>query len=156
MSRSIVRWEDNINMALQEVGGGCGESMELAQDRERWRALESMVRNLRVPKMRRISWLGAEPVSFSRRTLLHGVSKYTGTSKGKYFLRAVFKPKDVHFLFSELYYSFLMLARVSKNLVFWGVWADRYMRQKAYDEVHFLCYARLVNVMWGLWLYDCQ
>jgi len=42
-------------MALQEVGGGCGDSMELAQDRERWRALESMVRNLRVPKMRRIS-----------------------------------------------------------------------------------------------------
>jgi len=32
--------------------------------------------NLRVPKMRGISWLAAEPVSFSRRTLLHGVSKY--------------------------------------------------------------------------------
>jgi len=31
--------------------------------------------NLRVPKMRGISWLSAEPVSFSRRTLLHGVSK---------------------------------------------------------------------------------
>jgi len=31
--------------------------------------------NLRVPKMRGISWLAAEPVSFSRRTLLHGVSK---------------------------------------------------------------------------------
>jgi len=32
--------------------------------------------NLRVPKMRGISSLAAEPVSFSRRTLLHGVSKY--------------------------------------------------------------------------------
>jgi len=32
------------------------------------------VMNLRVPKMRGISWLAAEPVSFSRRTLLHGVS----------------------------------------------------------------------------------
>ena len=33
------------------------------------------VRNLRVPKMRGISWLAAEPVSFSRGALLHGVSK---------------------------------------------------------------------------------
>jgi hypothetical protein len=49
--------------------------MELAQDRDRWWALVGMVRNLRVLKMRGVSWLAAEPVSFSRRTLLHGVSK---------------------------------------------------------------------------------
>ena len=49
------RWEDNIKMDLREVGGGCGDWMELAQDRDRWRALVSTVRNLRVPKMRRIS-----------------------------------------------------------------------------------------------------
>jgi len=36
----------------------------------------STVMNLRVPKMRGISWLAAESVSFSRRTLLHGVSKF--------------------------------------------------------------------------------
>ena len=48
-------WEDNIKMDLQEVGGGCGDWVELAQDRERWRALVSTVRNLRVPKMRGIS-----------------------------------------------------------------------------------------------------
>jgi len=62
-------------MDLQEVGGGCEDWMELAQDRDRWRSLVSTVMNLRVPKMRGISRLAAEPVSFSRRTLLHGVSK---------------------------------------------------------------------------------
>ena len=48
------RWEDNIKMDLQEVGGGW-DWMELAQDRDRWRALVSTVMNLRVPKMRVIS-----------------------------------------------------------------------------------------------------
>ena len=42
------RWEDNIKMDLQEVGGG-GDWMELAQDRNRWRALVNTVMNLRVP-----------------------------------------------------------------------------------------------------------
>jgi hypothetical protein len=49
------RWEDNIKMDHQEVGGSCGDWMELAQDSERWRALVGTVRNLRVPKMRGIS-----------------------------------------------------------------------------------------------------
>ena len=43
------RWEDKIKMDLQEVGGGCGDWMELAQDRERLRALVSTVMNFRVP-----------------------------------------------------------------------------------------------------------
>ena len=42
------RWEDNIKMDLREVGGG-GDWMELAQDRDRWRALVNTVMNLRVP-----------------------------------------------------------------------------------------------------------
>jgi hypothetical protein len=49
------RWEDNIMMDLQEVGGSCGDWMEFAQDRDRWRALVGTVRNLRVPKTRSIS-----------------------------------------------------------------------------------------------------
>ena len=48
------RWEDNIKMDLQEVGGGCGDWMELAQDRDRWQALVGTVMNLGVPKMRGI------------------------------------------------------------------------------------------------------
>ena len=49
------RWEDNIKMDLQEVGGVYGDWMELAQDRDSWRALVSTVMNFRVPKMRGIS-----------------------------------------------------------------------------------------------------
>ena len=48
-------WEDNIKMELQEVGRGCGDWMELAQDRDRWRAFVNKVRNLRVLKMPGIS-----------------------------------------------------------------------------------------------------
>jgi len=55
MGRPRRRWEDNIKMDLQEVGEGCGDWMELAQDRDRWRALVSTVMNLRVQKMRGIS-----------------------------------------------------------------------------------------------------
>ena len=55
LRRPRRRWEDNIRMDLQEVGGDCGDWMELAQDRERWRALVSTVMNLRVSKMRGIT-----------------------------------------------------------------------------------------------------
>jgi hypothetical protein len=40
LGRPRRRWEDNIKMDLQDVGGGCGDWMELAQDRDRWRELE--------------------------------------------------------------------------------------------------------------------
>ena len=72
LGRPRRRWEDNIKTDLQEVGGG-GDWMELAQDRDRWRALVNKVMNSRVPKNAGISRLAADPVSFSRRTLLHGV-----------------------------------------------------------------------------------
>jgi len=55
LGRPRRRWEDNIKMDLQEVGGCCEDWMELAQDRDRWRALVGTVMNLRVPKMRGIS-----------------------------------------------------------------------------------------------------
>ena len=55
LGRPRGRWEDNIKMDLQEVGGSYGDWMELAQDRDRRRALVGTVRNLWVPKMRRIS-----------------------------------------------------------------------------------------------------
>ena len=48
LGRPRRRWEDNIKMDLEEVGRGCGDWTELAQDRKRWRALVSTVMNLRV------------------------------------------------------------------------------------------------------------
>ena len=49
VGRPRRRWEDNIKMYLQEVGRGCGDWIELAQDRDRWRALVSAVMNFWVP-----------------------------------------------------------------------------------------------------------
>jgi hypothetical protein len=49
LGRPRRRWEDNIKMDVEKVGGGRGDWMELAQDRDRWRALVSTIKNLRVP-----------------------------------------------------------------------------------------------------------
>jgi len=49
LGRPSRRWEDNIKIDLEEVGGGRGDWMELAQDRDRWLALVSTVRDFRVP-----------------------------------------------------------------------------------------------------------
>ena len=47
LGRPRRRWEDNIKMDLQEVGCGCMDWIELAQDRDRWRALVNAVMNFR-------------------------------------------------------------------------------------------------------------
>jgi len=48
LGRPRRRWEDNIKMDLQKVAGVRGDWMELAQDRDRWRALVGTVRDFRV------------------------------------------------------------------------------------------------------------
>ena len=48
LGRPRRRWEDNIKMDLQELGGG-GDWMELAQVRDRWRVLVNTVMNIRFP-----------------------------------------------------------------------------------------------------------
>jgi hypothetical protein len=49
LGRPRRRWEDNNKMDLREVGCGGADCVDLAQDRDRWRALVYTVMNLRVP-----------------------------------------------------------------------------------------------------------
>ena len=49
LGRPRRRWEDNIKMDLQEVGCGCMDWNDLAQERDRWRALVNAAMNLRDP-----------------------------------------------------------------------------------------------------------
>ena len=47
--RSLIGQVPLRKMDLQEVGRGCRDWMELAQDRDRWRALVGTGMNFRVP-----------------------------------------------------------------------------------------------------------
>jgi hypothetical protein len=46
VGRPRYRWEDNININLREIGWGGMEWIDLAQDRDQWRALVNMVKSL--------------------------------------------------------------------------------------------------------------
>jgi hypothetical protein len=48
LERPRRRWEDGIRMDLREIGWGSVDWIQLAQDRDRWRAVVNMVMNLRV------------------------------------------------------------------------------------------------------------
>ena len=75
LGRPRRRWMDNIRMDLQEVGCGYMDWIGLAPDRDRWRTLVRAVMNLRVPRNAGNFLTSCKAVSFSRRTLHHGVSK---------------------------------------------------------------------------------
>jgi hypothetical protein len=49
LGRPRRRWEDNIKMDFREIGCGGADWVDVAQDRDRWRALVYTVMNLRVP-----------------------------------------------------------------------------------------------------------
>ena len=71
LGRPRRRWDGNIKMNLQEVGCGGMDWIQLAQNRDSWRALVYVVINLRVPQNAGNFLTSCKPVSFSRRTLLH-------------------------------------------------------------------------------------
>ena len=75
LGRPRRRWENNIKMDLQEVGCEGMDWIDLAQERDRWRAFVNAVMNLWVPYNEGNFLTSREPVSFSRRILLHGASK---------------------------------------------------------------------------------
>jgi len=76
LRRPRRRWVDNIKMDIQEVGCGYMDWTGLAQDRDRGRTLVSAVMNLRVPWNAANFLTSCKPLSCSRRTLHHGVSKW--------------------------------------------------------------------------------
>jgi hypothetical protein len=49
LGRPRCRWEDNIRMVLREIGCGGKDWIDLAQDRDQWRAFVNTVMNIRVP-----------------------------------------------------------------------------------------------------------
>jgi hypothetical protein len=63
-------------MELHQVGWGYMDLIDLAQDRDRWRALVNAVMNLMVPQNTGNFSTSSEPVSFSTRILFHGVRKH--------------------------------------------------------------------------------
>jgi hypothetical protein len=48
LGRPRLRWEDNIKMYLREIGWGDMELIDLARDRDQWKALLNTVMNLQV------------------------------------------------------------------------------------------------------------
>ena len=50
LGKHMRRWEDNIKMDLQEMGRVGVDWIELAEDRDRWRALVSAVMNIWIPQ----------------------------------------------------------------------------------------------------------
>jgi hypothetical protein len=73
--RPRCRWADNIKMDFQEVGCEVLDWIDLAPDLYMWWALVNAVMNLRVPSNAGKFLTSCKPVSLSRRTLLHVVSK---------------------------------------------------------------------------------
>ena len=81
LGRPRRRCVNTIRVDLQEVWCGYMDSIGLVQDRDRWRTLVSAVMNLRVPWNAGNFLTSCKPVSFSRRTLHHGISKWVRCSE---------------------------------------------------------------------------
>jgi hypothetical protein len=122
--RSRRRWENNIKTDLQGKEWGT-DWIDLAHNRDRWRAIVNAVMNLRVPQNAGNFLTSWEPVSFSRRTVLHGVTirKYTYDHAVKpyaYFVSKERLAKPVYYVteYSICFLIVLMVA-LSHNRPHW-------------------------------------
>jgi hypothetical protein len=70
LGRPRRRWVDNVKMDLREIGRSGMDWINLAQDRDQWRALVNTVMNLRVPKNAEKFLSSSRIVYFSRRAQL--------------------------------------------------------------------------------------
>jgi hypothetical protein len=68
-------WEDNIKMEVTSVGCGGMDWIQLAHDRDRWRAFVNAVMNFRVPSNAGNFLTSCKAVRFSIRAVLCGVSE---------------------------------------------------------------------------------
>jgi hypothetical protein len=109
------RWKDNIKTDLREIALERVNWIHPLQDRDRWRALVNTVMNLRVHKMRGISWLAERPVSFSRRALLYGVCLELDSEFSPTFFELFKEHKRFQIIF--LLYKLLLYSRTGR--VFW-------------------------------------
>jgi hypothetical protein len=71
LGRPRRRWVDNVEMDLREIGWDDMVWLDLAQDRDQWRALVNTVMNLRVPYNVGIFLSSSTIGGFSRRAQLH-------------------------------------------------------------------------------------
>jgi hypothetical protein len=71
LGRPRRRWVDNIKIYLREIGWDGMDWIDLAQDKDQWRALVNAVKNLRVPYNAGKFLSGCIIGSFSRRAQLH-------------------------------------------------------------------------------------
>jgi hypothetical protein len=71
LGRPRRRWVDNIKLDLREIGWDGRDWIDLAQDRDQWKALVNAVMNLRVPKIAGKFLSGCKTGSFSRRAQVH-------------------------------------------------------------------------------------
>jgi hypothetical protein len=71
LGRQRLRWVDNIKMDLREIGWNGVDWVDLAQDRDLWRALLNTVMKLRVPKNAGKFSSSCTTGAFSRRAQLH-------------------------------------------------------------------------------------
>jgi hypothetical protein len=78
LGRPRHRWMDTIKMDLREIGCGSTDWIDLAQDRDQWRALMNIVMNLWVQQNFGIFLSSCTNGGFSRRVYLHGVSHKLG------------------------------------------------------------------------------